>query len=335
MVEFSIITPFYNSEKYLRKCVESVLGQTFCDFEFILVDDGSNDSSLEIVKEFLKKDKRIIYFSKENEGQGIARNLALKYAKGRYVLYLDADDWLLDDALNKLNAKFQKDKSDIVFFNVYKFYEKNLKKNEHRYIDYYSKFNEAPFCVLDAKDILFNSNALPFKAYRREFLVNNNIKYSPTRFIEDSEFYIKAMLCADKISCLDEYILNYRVHKSSTTFKNAKRISTIKNTFFVCENILNNSEYKDIKEIRHSFLKNRISQIFYYYSILDRKYKRTYFYMIKKILKYIKQKYGFDFVLKDFQKDRFSDIINYSYEIYRIKRFLISFLIFFKNYVEI
>lgn len=332
---FSIITPVYNAQKYLDECIKSVLAQSYKNFEFILADDGSNDSSLEIIKKYAILDSRIKYFSKINEGQGIIRNQALKQAKGDYVLYLDCDDWLEDDALLKLKEKFKKDDSDIVFFNVYKFFEENKAKIELRYIDIYSKFKQEPFCVLDIKDILFSTNALPYKAYKRNFLVENNIKYSNTRFIEDSEFYFRSMLSASKISCLDEYILNYRIHKNSTTFKQNKRIATIKKTFFICEKILEESKYKDIKEIKASFLKNRIGQLFHYWRIVDKRYKKKYFYMMKKIFKYIKEKYSFEPLKDYFLLNKCKDCCLYPYEIYKFKRLARLFFVSLKSYIEI
>lgn len=334
MFKFSIITPVFNSEKYLSQCIKSVLRQDFCDFEFILVDDGSNDSSLEIIKKHAS-DTRIKYFSKVNQGQGVARNLALQKAKGKYILYLDADDWLEKGALRKLDEKFKKDDCDIIFFNVFEFHQDTLLKNEFRYIDTYSKFKDAPFSPFEARQILFNSNALPFKAYKREFLVENKIKYSATRFIEDSEFYFKAMLCANKVSCLDEYILNYRIHQSSTTFKGANRIATIEKTFLLCEKILDESKYNDCKEIRQDFLRNRLRQIFYYYYLAKKKYRKQYFYMIKKILKYIKEKYGFEFIEKASQNKCYHDVLKYPFQVFCFKRALLSSFLFLKSYIEI
>ena len=136
MPEISIITPFYNSEKFLEQCILSVIEQDFQDFELILINDGSKDNSLNIAQKFAQ-DKRIKIFSKENEGQGIARNFALNKAEGKIILYLDSDDWLEKNALFEIYQKFKKDDCDIIFFNAYKFFEETKQKNEYRYIDSY------------------------------------------------------------------------------------------------------------------------------------------------------------------------------------------------------
>lgn len=333
MPEISIITPFYNSKEFLEQCILSVLEQSFKDFELILINDGSTDDSIKIAQKFTY-DKRIKIFSKENEGQGIARNFALKEAKGNIVLYLDSDDWLEKNALFEIHKKFSQSNPDILFFNAYKFFEETKIKNEYRYIDsYFLKYKENIFSAKTAPDILFNTGGLPFRAYRKDFLMKNNIKYSKTRFIEDSEFYIKALLYADKICCLNQILVNYRVHKNSTTFTQNTRIKTIEKTFYICEKVLKNSKYCNNKEITYSFLDNRLRQLFYYFAICDKETKKEYFNMLKTVAKYIKNTYGLDFIQKNTQFLKLNDIIEKSYEAYEFKKRLLLIKIFLKHYL--
>ena len=91
-MKLSIIIPVYNVEKYLPKCLDSILNQSFKDFEIICINDGSSDNSLKILEEY--KDKRIIIINKENAGSGVARNAGLEIAKGEYIFFVDGDDWL-------------------------------------------------------------------------------------------------------------------------------------------------------------------------------------------------------------------------------------------------
>jgi len=93
----SIIIPVYNSEQFLSKCIDSVLSQEFADFELILINDGSQDSSLEICETYVKQDHRVVLHTKENGGQAIARNIALKLAKGIYIAFVDSDDYISED----------------------------------------------------------------------------------------------------------------------------------------------------------------------------------------------------------------------------------------------
>ena len=93
MAQVSIIVPVYQIEKYIRKCIESIQSQTFSDFELILVDDGSKDASASICDEYAKKDNRIKVIHKKNEGVASARNEGIKLSKGKYVCFIDGDDW--------------------------------------------------------------------------------------------------------------------------------------------------------------------------------------------------------------------------------------------------
>ena len=94
MPKISVIIPVYNVSEFIPKCLVSILNQNFDDIEIICVNDGSSDNSLTILKDFENKDKRIIVIDKENEGSGVARNAGLAIAKGKYVYFVDGDDWL-------------------------------------------------------------------------------------------------------------------------------------------------------------------------------------------------------------------------------------------------
>ena len=93
-IKFSIIIPVYNVEKFLRESLDSIVAQTFKDFEVICVNDGSTDNSLEILKEYANNDSRIKVISQENQGQGVARNNAIDIAQGKYLLFVDPDDFI-------------------------------------------------------------------------------------------------------------------------------------------------------------------------------------------------------------------------------------------------
>lgn len=110
----SVIVPVYNSEKYIRRCLDSVCGQTYTDLEVILVNDGSKDHSLSILQEYSGRDHRISLVSQENKGVAAARNTGLRNANGDYILYVDADDWIEPDAIECLVSRMDED-ADIVF----------------------------------------------------------------------------------------------------------------------------------------------------------------------------------------------------------------------------
>lgn len=115
-MKYSILVPVYNVEKYLRQCVESVLNQDFCDYELVLVNDGSTDSSPLICQEYAAKDKRIKYFSKDNEGLLLTRRYSIRKASGEYVLFLDSDDYWLPGILARLNDAIDESKADMILY---------------------------------------------------------------------------------------------------------------------------------------------------------------------------------------------------------------------------
>lgn len=117
----SVIIPIYNTEKFLPKCIDSVLGQTYKNLEIILVNDGSPDKSLPICREYEKKDNRIIVVDKPNGGLSDARNHGTAAATGRYIFYLDSDDFIADNALEILVDKIEETNTDMVIFNFQRF----------------------------------------------------------------------------------------------------------------------------------------------------------------------------------------------------------------------
>lgn len=116
-MELSIIVPIYNVENYLRKCLDSILVQTFTDFELILIDDGSPDKCGEIADEYAKKDNRIIVIHQENKGVSAARNAGLKISKGKYIGFVDPDDYIDVDMYSKMYKSAVKNDSEIVCCN--------------------------------------------------------------------------------------------------------------------------------------------------------------------------------------------------------------------------
>ena len=122
----SVIVPVYNTGKYLKKCVDSILNQTigFNNIELIIVNDGSSDDSDSIIKDIINKNSKIKYFSKENGGQGSARNLGLKHATGEYISFVDSDDWIDTRMYEDLYNIAIKENIDIITCNYTKVYDK-------------------------------------------------------------------------------------------------------------------------------------------------------------------------------------------------------------------
>ena len=123
MPKISIIVPVYNVEKYLEKCVRSILAQTFTDFELILVDDGSPDSSGAMCDQFAEQDQRVKVIHKENGGLSDARNAGIEIATGEYLGFVDSDDYIADDMYELLYTNIVKEDADLSICGIYDVYE--------------------------------------------------------------------------------------------------------------------------------------------------------------------------------------------------------------------
>ena len=317
-VKVSVIIPVYNVEKYLCQCLDSVINQTIKDIEVICVNDGSTDNCPKILDEYAKKDLRIKVLHKKNEGQGVSRNKALEIAKGQYILFLDSDDWLEKDALEKLYQKFNKDNSDVIFFNAYKYFEKTKTKNVYYFADpYYTKFGENVFSPLDAKDILYLTTAIPLKIYRKDSLIKYNFKYTNHRCWEDHLPFFTFLAKCEKISVLNECLYNYRVREDSTTHNSFKYLNDCIETFCICFDEMNSNERTRL--FIKQFLEYRITSIFFHFNISNFWSKRKIYKVMQKIFKYIKENYP-----KNIDKDYF---YYKNYKLVKKLPFLVYYLI--------
>ena len=129
MVKVSVIVPVYNVEKYIRKCLDSLVNQTLEDIEIIVVNDGSKDSSIDILKEYAEKHNNIKVYEKENGGLSDARNYGLQFATGKYIAFLDSDDYVDVNLYKRMYEKAKAEDSDMVECNFYWVYDNKTKKD--------------------------------------------------------------------------------------------------------------------------------------------------------------------------------------------------------------
>lgn len=220
MIDISIIVPIYNAEKYLNKCIKSLINQTKKELEFILVNDGSTDSSEEIIKSY--KDKRIKYFKNKNQGIGKTRNFGIKQAKGKYIMFLDSDDYLATNACEELFSKAEKDNLDLVINNFYRVEEETEKKVEVIIPEFKNT------TLKENKRLLLDVNLAPWnKLYKSELLKKNKIKFVENLKYEDAPFVIEVMDKARKVGYLNKYLNYYVIHKNSETTVRDERIFDI------------------------------------------------------------------------------------------------------------
>lgn len=217
----SVIIPVYNAEKYLREALDSIVGQTYINLEIICVDDGSTDSSPQILEEYKAKDKRIVVYRKENSGGGAARNYGLERATGEYLYFFDSDDVANKSLIEKALAKALQTDADIVAFDAYTFKDDNLenktlKKGYNRNI--LKELEKDTFSYKDFPNkILSIVNIVPWnKLIRREIVVKNNIRFDEISSSDDLTFSVMCAAVAEKIAVMNEVLLYYRLGHTGT-----------------------------------------------------------------------------------------------------------------------
>ena len=208
----SIIIPVYNSEKYLKQCIDSIIGQTFLQFEVIAVDDGSKDNSLDILREFSQKDKRIKVYTQQNLFAGVARNNGMKHAAGQYLLFLDSDDFFDPHMLEKMYERITTTDSDICICSG-----RNYHTDTNKYVSVHSLLNKKLlpdsefFSPKDVNIYNLTSSVVWNKMFKKSFVYNNKLQFSPTRTANDVFFVNRALAYAERITYTCSELVNYRV----------------------------------------------------------------------------------------------------------------------------
>ena len=214
MTKVSIIIPVYNAEKYLGKCLESLLSQTLQEMEIICVDDGSSDGSPEILKKFQERDGRVRILTQENQYAGAARNNGMKEAQGEYLLFLDADDFFENTLLEKVYNQGKKMEADIVLFGAKQYNDKTgIVSPASWYFKRDALPRENPFSgKTENTDVFAIVTPAPWtKLFRREFVEKQGLSFQGLQNSNDVYFVLTALALAEKITYVDEELVFYRV----------------------------------------------------------------------------------------------------------------------------
>lgn len=223
MVDVSVIVPVYNGEKYLNQCLDSISNQTLENIEIICINDGSSDNTSSILKKYSSKDNRFKIITTENRGQGCARNTALNEAVGKYISFVDADDWIESDSLELLYKKAESDNLDMVFFQMVNYMQSsdnfvstdlyNIKSFENNAIDEHVTFNHN-----NTQKFLFEIPVGPVsKFYNRQFIESNNLRFPEGMYFEDNAFFYNAYFHCKKAGFLKKQLYYRRRHDESVT----------------------------------------------------------------------------------------------------------------------
>lgn len=217
MPKISVILPVYNSQNYIKEAVESVLVQTFTDFELIVVNDGSTDNTLNILNQF--EDLRIRIITQDNLGPGASRNNALKIAQGEYVMYLDSDDWFYPNALEIAYREATRFNTDLTFFQMINWDGKVYYGNDWFDMKTFDEtFENRAFSPEETPGSIFDlSVGVCQKIYNRNFLEKINAKFPEGIFFEDMPFFYYVYLKAERISIIKKHLYVRRKHSRSIT----------------------------------------------------------------------------------------------------------------------
>lgn len=224
-MKISIIVPVFNLETYISKLIESVLVQTYTDYELILVDDGSSDGSAEIIKSYVENDDRIIYICQENQGPGAARNTGLRASNGEYIMFFDGDDFLTrDDALEFLAQKTENE-FDILVYPIQHASNEDLivRNSEIRYTDSFNdgdSFVNTLFLMLK-KGLILSSPCE--QMFSRKYLLSNNLFFPEGVFSEDIEWIIRILKTEPNMNFTDFQFYCYRWNRPGSTCNTMKK----------------------------------------------------------------------------------------------------------------
>ena len=238
----SIIIPMYNTEKYITQCLESVAGQTFSDYEVIVIDDCSTDNSVKVVEGLVDRFEgklQLIKLKKNNGTPAIPRNKGIKAAKGKYIIFLDSDDMFVDTALEELIAIAEATQADVLHANQF-----ITAKNSEDFttdtqveLDSWEDFPPVKKVVTVSSDLKERVKAFSAKAFiwscwnklfRRDFLISNKIEFATITYSEDMPFCFKALCLAKKYVRVPNVFYMYRYRQGSIQHRSVTAEQLIK-----------------------------------------------------------------------------------------------------------
>lgn len=212
----SVIMPVYNAERFLRESIESILNQSFSDFEFIIINDGSRDNSLNIIKEYAEKDSRIKIIDQENTGIVGALNNALKISKGEFIARMDADDISEKERLEKQYDFLQKEKAYLCGTWA-KIIDENGRETGQKFNYPKKKWLQNKFYLIRGNPFIHPSVMFSREIFEKEKDKNNNL-YRDYKHIEDYELWTRIVPKYKSVN-LQEYLIKYRIHSEQITKK--------------------------------------------------------------------------------------------------------------------
>ena len=248
MAEISIIIPVYNADKYLKKCIQSMLNQSFKDIEIICINDGSTDNSLQILETFAQHDERLIILNQQNSGPAKARNNGLSHASGKYIMFCDSDDWYEADMCGKMYSKIQEKDYDLVMCDCNIHIDdtveraKNIDHIQYHYLNLKGEITVNDEVKKNIRCLLWN------KIFKKDLIDKYNISFPDGYQNDDNAFIYQYTSCLQKtIYGLDEKLYNYVIRNNSIMDKelivgNSHALDWFYSILFVLKNFFKGRE---------------------------------------------------------------------------------------------
>ncbi len=235
----SILVPIYNVEKFLPECLDSLISQTLKEIEIICINDGSTDSSPEIIKKYRRKDPRIVILDKKNSGYGDSMNRGLEKASGEYIGIVESDDFIDKDAFEKLYNIAKKNKAEVVKGNFYEYLTKR-RKDINKSDMFLSNESERIISPQEYRHIFYQQPSIWAAIYDNKFLKTNNIRFlpSPGASYQDAGFNFKVWASAQRVYLTNDAFLHYRQDNPNSSVKSSGKIYAVKDEYDEVERFL-------------------------------------------------------------------------------------------------
>ncbi len=319
MAKVSIIMPAFNVQTFLAECMDSVIGQTLKDIEIICVDDGSTDSTGEILDNYAGRDQRIKVIHKENTGYGNSMNIGLEAATGEYIGIIETDDFAEKDMFEKLYEMAKRHNADVVKSNYYTYV--SLPQPKSTFFEVLEPFHNYGnvFCPLDFQEVFRVRPCIWSGLYRRAMLEENQVRFSetPGASYQDTAFAFKVWTSAARVVLLKEAYLHYRTDNANSSVKSATKI------FCLCDEYAEMEHFLDMypeKKARLEKLKNYLKYESYRwnYERLSLEYKYCFLLRMKEELQEARTQGNLDQSLfRDFQWKKLTMILDDTDEFFR------------------
>ncbi|MBQ2654654.1 MAG: glycosyltransferase [Methanobrevibacter sp.] len=292
MVEVSIIVPVYNVEKYVEECLDSICNQTFEDIEIICINDGSTDGSLEILERYADKDSRISITSQKNSGLSATRNVGLRLCKGKYIYFMDSDDILELDAIERLHTLSEENSLDMIIFKLLSFYDETGERFENKYYDMSYLKGLTPDNIFSYNEIRQNiykiSANVQAKFYRSDLI--GDMEFEEGLIFEDNPFTVESIFKAERIMYLEESLCLKRVRKTSITASHNRDFVDV---IPIANRIIDlTRHYGHYDELKVPLINKKFRRIFVRYEDIDDEYKDYFYEKIREDFKDRREEYA-------------------------------------------